>query len=77
MLFIDPSAGKERPPMPPPAERAPVPTRPFRKPVPLSQVRSVRGRDREMQQLIHDLAVLAAKHSRQVSGGQSPTGFPP
>jgi hypothetical protein len=77
MLFIDPSAGKERPPTPPPEDRAPVPTPPFRKPVPLSQVRPVRGRDREMQQLIHDLAVLAAKHGQQVSGAGSPTGVLP
>jgi len=70
MLFIDPSAGKESPGKPPAATRPPVPT-PFRKPVPLSQVRR---RDREMQQLINDLAVLAAKHDQQVSGGHSPTG---
>ena len=76
MLFIDPSAGKEPPRTPPPAGRRPVPT-PFRKPVPLSQVRPVRGRDREMQQLIHDLAVLAAKHGQQISGGQSQTGVSP
>jgi hypothetical protein len=65
MLFIDPSAGKEPPLTPLSAGQPPIPT-PLRKPVPLSQVRPVRGRDREMQQLIHDLAVLAAKHDQQV-----------
>jgi hypothetical protein len=76
MLFIDSSAGQEPPHTPTPARRTPVPT-PSRKLVPLSQVRPVRGRDREMQQLIHDLAVLAARHDQQVSGGPSATGVPP
>ncbi|WP_320536684.1 hypothetical protein [Pseudarthrobacter sp. IC2-21] len=77
MLFIDPSGGKELPAAPPPADRNPVPAPPVRKPVPLTQVRPVRGRDREMQQLIHDLAVLAAQHSQQVTGGHSATGVSP
>ncbi|MET3722026.1 hypothetical protein ABIB27_003902 [Arthrobacter sp. UYEF21] len=76
MLFIDSSAGKEPPLKPPSADRTPVPT-PLRKPVLLSEVRPVRGRDREMQQLIHDLAVLAAKHDQQVIGRPSPTGGSP
>ena len=76
MLFIDSSAGKETPHTPWTADRAPVPT-PSRKLVPLSQVRPVRGRDREMQQLIHDLAVLAARHDQQISGGPSATGISP
>jgi hypothetical protein len=73
MLSSDPSAGKEPPPS---TRRPPVPTPPRRRVV-LSQGRPVRGRDREMQQLIHDLAVLAAKHDQQVSGGQSPRGVSP
>ncbi len=76
MLYVDSSAGKEPPRTPPTASQPPVPA-PFRKPVPLSQVRPVRGHDREMQQLIHDLAVLAAKHGQQASGGPSPTGVSP
>ena len=76
MLFIDSSAGKEPPHTPPSAGRTPVPT-PAGKLAPLSQVRPVRGRDREMQQLIQDLAVLAAKHDQQISGGPSPTGASP
>jgi hypothetical protein len=76
MLFVDSSAGKEPPFTPLPADRPPVPT-PSRKLVPLSQVRPVRGRDREMQQLIHDLAVLAAQHDQRISGGPSAGGGSP
>jgi hypothetical protein len=76
MLFIDSSAGKEPPHTPPSAGRTPVPT-PAGKLAPLSQVRPVRGRDREMQQLIHDLAVLAAEHDQRTSRPQPPSGVSP
>ena len=76
MLFINSSAGKEPPHTPPSAGRTPVHT-PAGKLAPLSGVRPVRGRDWEMQQLIHDLAVLASKHDQQTGRGPSPTGVSP
>jgi hypothetical protein len=65
VCFIDPFAAEEPASVAPPDKPAPVPG-PSTKSVPLSSVVFSSGREREVQQLIHDLAVLAAR--------QEPTG---
>ena len=61
VIFIDPFTADERPSMASSKGPSPVPAPPT-KPVPASQFSPSRGREREVQQLIHDLAILAARH---------------
>lgn len=58
LRYIGPLASDE-PQLPEPGSR-PVPAPPAA-PVPLSYVAPLRGRERELQQLINDLAILAER----------------
>jgi hypothetical protein len=59
--FIDPLAGEERPPVSQRKKLRPVPVPPG-KPLKATIAVPSRGREREVQQLIHDLAVLPAEN---------------
>ena len=59
--FIDPFAAGEPPLATPSTKRPRVPAPPS-KPLSASGAVVPRGREREVQQLIYDLAVLAARH---------------
>lgn len=63
LSFIDPFAAEE-PPLIAPSMGLPLTLAPPRKPVPTTQV--LPAREREVRQLIHDLAVLAAKHATPI-----------
>jgi hypothetical protein len=62
VCFIDPFAAEEAS-MAPPGKPSPVPSTEF---IPLSRVVFSSSREREVRQLIHDLAVLAARQERTV-----------
>jgi hypothetical protein len=62
VCFIDPLAAEEAS-MAPPHKPSPVPSTEF---ISLSRVVFSNGREREVRQLIHDLAILTAR--------QNPTG---
>lgn len=57
MMFVNPPAVE----VPPSTSRSPIPSPPT-KPLTVSKVSPSQGREREVQQLIRDLAVLAARH---------------
>lgn len=59
--YHDQFADEEPASMAPSARLSPIPAPP-RTPIPLAPPMPPRGREREVQQLIHDLAVLAAKN---------------
>jgi hypothetical protein len=58
--FIDPFAAAESALVAPPDKPTPVPA-PSTQSIPLSSVVFSSGREREVRQLIHDLALLAAR----------------
>jgi hypothetical protein len=60
--FIDPFAAEEPASMAPLEKPSPVPA-PSAKTVPLPPAVFSSGREREVRQLVHDLAVLAAKQN--------------
>lgn len=64
VCFIDPFAAEESS-MAPPAKPSPVPV-PSAESIPLSRVVFSSSREREVRQLIHDLAVLAARQEPTV-----------
>jgi hypothetical protein len=61
MYFLDPLDNGEPPGTAPPKKTSAVPAPPSETPSAPQAVPS-QGREREVQQLIHDLAVLAVKH---------------
>lgn len=63
VIFFDPPAVKEPSSLVPSAGRVPLPAPLSRLPAAFPTLPS-KGREREVQQLIHDLAVLAADHRR-------------
>lgn len=65
VCFIDPFAAEEVS-MAPPGKPSPVPA-PSTRSIPLSSVVFSSSREREVRQLIHDLAVLAARQDPTVS----------
>jgi hypothetical protein len=65
VCFIDPFAAEEPASVAPPNRPVPVPA-PSTKSIPLSSVVFSSGREREVRQLVHDLAVLAAKQEPTV-----------
>jgi hypothetical protein len=65
VCFIDPFAAEEPASVAPPNKPSPVPV-PSTEAIPLSRVVFSSGREREVRQLIHDLAVLAARQDPTV-----------
>lgn len=65
VCFIDPFAAEEPASVAPPDRPTPIPV-PSTQSIPLSSVVFSSGREREVRQLIHDLAVLAARQEPTV-----------
>ena len=64
--FIDPFAAGDRPPVKPPREPKPAPEPP-KGPAATSPAVPTRSREHEVQRLIRDLAVLAARNKPPVA----------